>query len=221
MNKEGLPEEPEALDESLERRRREGARDLGLDDASALPLVRLLGNRTGLSKLPEKRRRRFREHLVRVVEEAFGAPPPSSPRAPSDEPSPEVAPLLEGACATCRGRCCQAGREHAFVDRETIQRFRGANPEASAEEVVLTYLAHLGEETYDRACVFQGALGCTLPRSMRAGICNSFFCTPLLELQKAAERMPIRHALVAALHGERLVRLQIVGGSPQAGSRAV
>lgn len=221
MLKDGLPEEPESLDDLLEKRRREEARRLDLDDPEHLPLVRLLGNRTGLSPLPEKRRRLFRAHLARVVDAAFGTPP-TSPNAPSSpEPSLATARLFGAACATCQGRCCQAGKDHAFVDEETIQRYRRAHPEASAEQVIEAYLGYLGEQSYDRGCVFQGPRGCTLPRPMRASICNDFFCTPLLEIGARDERKAPRHALVAALHGERLLRLRLVDGSPQTDSRAV
>lgn len=199
-------------DGSLEARRAELAQKLGLPAAESLPLITLPANRTLVRPLAERRKERFRAHLARVIDEAFTSPLSSAP--PRTSVDDGTSPLLGEACATCRGRCCHAGGEHAFLDVATIQAYRRAHPDATREDIAAAYSSRLAEEVYDRGCVFQAADGCRLPRTMRADICNSFLCTPLHEL-RAIEASRPAHVLLAAQHGDRLVRSALIGnGSP-------
>ena len=183
-----------------------------MPSAASLPLVTLPANRTRVRPLAERRKERFRAHLVRVINEAFAiaSTHPSASAAAEDGTSP----LLAEACATCRGRCCHAGGDHAFVDVATIQAYRRAHPEASREEIASAYLTRLAETSYDGGCVFQAEDGCRLPRTMRAHICNAFLCTPLQELRAIEASRPAA-VLMAAQHGDRVIRLALVeSGSP-------
>ena len=192
---------------AVQTRRAELARKLGLASPEALPLVSLPANRTRVRALPEHRRERFRAHLSRVVEEAFTGTPSVDIEVARDRDG--TSPLLGEACATCRGRCCHAGGDHAFLDVATVHAYLRAHPQASREEVMNAYLSRLADTTYGRGCVFQAEDGCRLPRTMRAGICNAFLCTPLQDL-RALEASKPAHVLLVAEHGERLVRLALV-----------
>lgn len=191
----------------VQARRAELARRLGLSSVEALPALALPANRTRVRPLPEHRKERFRAHLSRVVEEAFATPQPTE--APSARTDEGTSPLLGEACGTCQGRCCHAGGEHAFIDVATVHGYLRAHPDATRDEVTSAYLTRLGDTAYDRACVFQAEGGCRLPRSMRAGICNAFLCTPLHELRALEDSKPA-YVLLVAEHGDKVVRLAVV-----------
>lgn len=199
----------EFLGSSVEEHRAAMAKELGLSSPEALPLVLLPANRARSSLLSERRKKRFRAHLRKVVEEAFAIPlePLPTPKELGDSP------LLEQACATCRGRCCHAGGDHAFVDIAAIHAYRHAHPNASPDEIIDAYLARLGERTLDAGCVFQGEAGCLLERTMRAAICNQFLCSPL-EPWRASEALGTdTRALAVAMHGETIVRLSVIAST--------
>lgn len=187
------------------------AKELGLASPEALPLVLLPANRSQSSILSERRKKRFRAHLRKVVEEAFGTPLEPSPM-PNEL---GASPILEQACAICRGRCCHAGGDHAFVDIPTIHAYRHAHPEASPEEIIDAYLARLGERTMDSGCVFQGEKGCLLERTMRAAICNRFLCSPLEPWRASEASSKDIRALAIAMHGEKVVRLSVIASTQE------
>lgn len=196
----------------LEEQRAAIATDLGLAKPDSLPLLRLPANRAGLQPLSAARIQRFRAHLEHVVELAFARPAPIDD---GDEDGPassdlDEARLFESACATCRGNCCHAGGDHAFLNIAAIDRYRRARPDADPDDVVDDYLSRLGKESYARACVYQERTGCRLPRSMRADICNSFLCTPLLQLRESRKLTGSKRVLVASIHGDRLLRLSLI-----------
>jgi len=204
------PQDETGVDDALRARRGELAEALGLPSADALPLVSLPANRTRIRPLPERRRKHFLAHLNRVVDEAF-ATVPSHPTEPAHEED-GTSPWLGEACGTCRGRYCHAGGDHAFLDVVTIHAYRHDHPEATRDEVVDAYASRLGDAAYDRGCVYQADGGCRLPRTMRARICNTFLCTPLHEL-RSLETTQAAHVLLAAHHGDKLVRLTLVATS--------
>lgn len=82
-------------------------------------------------------------------------------------------------CSACKGACCAAGREHAFLRVRTMRDYAAAHPLLTDDEIVQAYLAHLPANALHPGCVYQGARGCTLPRDMRSAICNSYLCTGL------------------------------------------
>jgi predicted nucleic acid-binding Zn ribbon protein len=204
---------------AIDERRAQIGERAGLDDAATLPIAIVPANRTRVVELPAHRKRRFREHLERVVAEAFalrdaGSLPPPAPIAErGPEPDTDEFRLLGAGCAACRGKCCKQGGDRAFVDVPTIARHLVAHPRASADEVVAAYLAPLGGRTYERACVYQGERGCRLPRQMRARICNEYFCDGLEDLRRALAEGAAPRAIAAAVHDETIVRLAVVAPS--------
>ena len=158
-------------------------RQLGVERPEEYPLARVPAHAERTTRLPARRRRLFREHLRRMVAEAAARPAPAGydPTTWCEEPppTPELAAVLGRACGVCRGQCCRLGGERAYVSEETIRRHRAAHPEADDEQVVDAYMAHLATRTYADSCVYHAPGGCTLPRDMRAGICNRFLCDGL------------------------------------------
>jgi hypothetical protein len=96
--------------------------------------------------------------------------------------SPEPAGFRAVVART--GWCCRNGGDDAFLDDQTLARRRVANPEIAGEAIIRLYLARLPETVYQDSCIFHGKRGCTLDRSMRADICNTYFCGGLRAYMK-------------------------------------
>lgn len=182
--------------ERFERRagsvRTAAAPSLGVNDPDRYDLARVPYLRNRTTRLPARRRAAYVVHLRETVARAFterasGTQPPDfdlqhDQRNNAALRSQAIAVVLERGCAQCRGACCPQGGTRAFVDVPTIARYLVQFPTATEEDVVNAYLAYLGTRTIAEGCVNQGARGCTLPREMRAAICNKFLCDGLREL---------------------------------------
>lgn len=95
------------------------------------------------------------------------------------EPGGFTGTVARTACALCRGWCCSKGGEHAYLDERTMARVRGARPELDARAILRLYVDAAAEPAYADSCVFHGAGGCTLDRSLRSDLCNRYFCNGL------------------------------------------
>lgn len=138
-----------------------------------------------ISRLSGQRRREFRDYLKSLIERAAARPP--LPPEPIQEMSAEDARLQAAsgnACACCQGSCCRGGfHTHAYLGVETLQRYMAAHPAQSPRKVLASYMRHIGDETCENSCIYHQANGCSLPREMRAAICNHFYCSGLREFQ--------------------------------------
>jgi hypothetical protein len=122
---------------------------------------------------------RLKEHLrdvLREIREAKKAPLPT-PIEP--EPDGFKAVIARTACTLCKGHCCRNGADDAFLDDRTLARFKLTQPKISDQAIVRLYAGHVPSEGYIGSCIFHGKKGCTLGRSMRADICNTYFCRDL------------------------------------------
>ncbi len=154
-----------------------------------------------ISRLPAQRRRAFRDHLKSLIERAVTRPP-LPPESPQDNISAEDARLQAAsgsACACCQGSCCRGGAHtHAYLGVETLQRYMAAHPDQSPGKVLANYMRHIGDETCTGSCVYHRVDGCSLPREMRAAICNEFYCRGLREFQANAPATgPVRGFFIA------------------------
>jgi hypothetical protein len=150
-----------------------------------------------LVPIPEERRAAFRAHLERVAAEGLeeGHPTPAEPDFLAD-------PLLAQACALCEGQCCGNGGDRAYLDGRTLARFfaeRADGGGGTVEEAVALYLGYLAEESYEGGCIYQGARGCTLPRSLRAEVCNSHLCNGMRTLAAAIGREGTRAIILSTV----------------------
>lgn len=162
-----------------------GARRSAIPDPETYPITRLPAFRGKTSPLPKRRRQAFRSFLEQLLRECE--------TAGWELPSPETAPVSElpaassaaretvsgKACGGCRGYCCVAGGDHAWLTARTIRRYRREHPAAGPGEILAAYLALLGPRTYKGSCVYHGSNGCRLPREMRSDTCNRYFCPEL------------------------------------------
>lgn len=88
-------------------------------------------------------------------------------------------------CALCGGGCCTRGADHAYLGPVTLRRVMDAQPHLTPEQVVESYLAHVGKSTQAGSCINHTGTGCSLPRALRSDICNDFCCDALKQVQAA------------------------------------
>ena len=153
-----------------------------------LPLVILPSNDRSLSALPQSRKDAFVERLhslydsVRVDSEFVSVK--IDGKAPHDI---RTQSLLDSACAACRGHCCIGGGDHAHLDAESLALVIAAREISSWDELKTAYSSYFPTSSFHDSCVFHAEHGCTLPREMRAEICNRYLCGSLTELKRAVE----------------------------------
>jgi hypothetical protein len=137
-------------------------------------------NRKALAPVSAERVRRLRKHLVvalRAERELKHPEQSASPVRP--EPAGFAGRVARTACALCQGWCCKSGEEHAYIDERTMARVRRAQPDLDARAVLRLYCARVPAVGFEGSCVFHAREGCTLDRSLRSDICNSYFCSGL------------------------------------------
>jgi hypothetical protein len=90
------------------------------------------------------------------------------------------------------GWCCRNGGDDGFLDDRTMTRVRVARPDMDARAVRRLYIDRVPEAVYEDSCIFHGKRGCTLDRSLRADVCNSYFCGGLGAYMKTRAAVPTR-----------------------------
>jgi hypothetical protein len=146
------------------------ARRVPYPDDEALPVIVPRNDRSLVPTSPE-RVRRLREHLERLFISMRRDEPASKVRA---GPEGFAAHVAKVACALCRGWCCFNGEDDAFLDEATLARVPPGL--VSPAEAIEMYVERVPDAGYQNSCIFHGAKGCTLDRSMRSDVCNSYFC---------------------------------------------
>jgi hypothetical protein len=155
-------------------------------DGSQTVMVPL--NQRVLAPMPAERARRIREHLVRSLRELRTLKQPEHNATPlRPEPAGFAGTVTRAACALCQGFCCKGGGEHAYLDARDLARVRHARPELEARAVIRLYTERVPAEGYEGSCVFHGPQGCTLDRSLRSDVCNSYFCSALRDFVATAD----------------------------------
>ena len=142
-------------------------------DDDALPVM-VPRHARPLAPVATDRVRRLREHLVKALHEARELRYVDAPCPPP--PSGFAARVASTACGLCKGWCCRHGGDDSYLDGHTMVRIRRDMPDLDADAVVRLYAKHVPSAAYEGSCIFHGSKGCTLDRSLRADICNSYFC---------------------------------------------
>jgi hypothetical protein len=198
------------LMQSMIERSREAARERRLAAALRQAALRLVGSegrdpftlvvpaqRNGLTAVTPERRHRLRRHIAALLRstKAAGAVAAAEIAKPAQEPS-AVAPK---ACATCQGRCCGYGGERAYLTEATMARVAASGDRPSPGRILRRYMARVPREAVANSCIFHGAQGCTLDRSLRSDICNNHVCRPLRAYLRRASAPEARDVLIAAV----------------------
>ena len=130
-----------------------------------------------LAPVSPERIRRLRQHLIDVIldlRKAGAMRPTASAVAP--EPVGFTGVVARAACALCKGVCCRHGDDNGYIDDQALVRVQLENPRLSDEAILKLYLQRVPTTAYRDSCIFHGKKGCTLDRTMRADICNTYFC---------------------------------------------
>jgi hypothetical protein len=182
-------------------------------DDDSLPVMVPRNDKPLVAVKPE-RSRRLREHLLRLIREARDKKHWARPVSTVlQEPAEFPATVARTACALCEGWCCRNGDDDGFLDGWTLARVRAAEPDMTDGKLLRLYLARVPADAYRDSCIFHGRRGCTLDRSLRADICNYYYCAGLGAYMKTEAITPIT---VIAGEGEKMRTSPVL--TPQASS---
>ena len=149
------------------------------DDDDGLPVMVPRNDKAAVPISPE-RVRRLRKHLVvtlRTLRSMKNSEHSVSPLRP--EPEGFAGRAARTACSLCKGWCCRNGEDTAFLDETTMARVRCARSALDVRAVLRLYVERVPKVGYEDSCIFHGKQGCTLDRSLRSDVCNSYFCSGL------------------------------------------
>ena len=149
-----------------------------------------------------ERVRRLRKHLVVALRALRAMKDPKHSVSPlRPEPEGFAGRVARAACSLCKGWCCSNGADHAFLDEGTMAPVRRAKLTLDARTVLRLYLERVPEVGYEGSCIFHGKQGCTLDRSLRSDVCNSYFCDELESYM--ADGAPVRPTMIIAGVGDK------------------
>jgi hypothetical protein len=152
------------------------------------------------SNLAQRRRRRYRDLLNRLIAQAVvsQAPPPDLSEHVSPPVQDEGAAQLAGqVCALCQGGCCTKGGDSAYLSVDTIRRVMALHPQWRPRDVLSAYLDRLSAKTQTGSCINHTEQGCSLPREMRSDTCNHYLCATQKDLHSRLEDAPALLGVVA------------------------
>jgi len=154
-----------------------------LSDPPSAHLAILPVNTRPLVSLSERRKQDFLKHLTTIYHDITEKRPSSTKvyATQIDKPlNKEDNELLGKACATCKGKCCNLGAEHAFQDTASLSYYLESQTGiANLEKLLQQYSQNFPIATYQNSCVFQGKVGCTLPLKLRSFTCKNYRCAEL------------------------------------------
>ncbi len=187
-------------------------------DHGSIPVAVVPANTRETEPVPPSVRRAFLERLQVSLDrsadarrrdgEVLSAPPPER-----DVPTPraeEMAAVLGRSCATCRGECCTAGGDHAFLRADSVARIRREHQALGDAELLALYNAHVPQRHYRGSCLFHETTGCALPRSLRSDLCNRYVCGGLTQLTAALDATGGTMAFVGAADSVHLRRMALI-----------
>ena len=184
-----------------------GSVDEGAVDGYRTVTVPLNGKR--LAAVPRERVRRIREHLVRSLRDLRTMKRPDQNASPlRPEPAGFGGVVARAGCTLCAGFCCKGGGDHAYLDDRDMARVRQARPELEARGVIRLYVERVPAESYEGSCVFHGPQGCTLERSLRSDVCNSYFCNALRDFVATAKSA--NSVVVTASDGKAMRKSEVL-----------
>lgn len=119
------------------------------------------------------------ELLRNIPARPSARPAAAAPRAGDPPPT-----RFADACAACRGHCCRKGGNDAYLDETAIRRAWARHPRLGRRALKQRYLEAIPERAFEDSCIYHAKDGCSLPRTLRAGVCEAYLCGPLERLAK-------------------------------------
>lgn len=187
-------------------------------DGGTIPVAVVPANTRETEPVPPSVRRAFLERLQASLDRNAELPsrtddmPGASPpvhEAPSAR-AEELAALLGRSCATCRGECCTAGGDHAFLRADSVARIRHEHQSLGDAGLLALYNAHVPQRHYRGSCLFHETTGCALPRTLRSDLCNRYICGGLTQLTSALDATGGTVAFVGAADSVHLRRMALI-----------
>ena len=187
----------------------------GEPDADRIALVSLPRGLDRLEPLTDERRERYRTHLLTCLADALACN--DIDELPRDQhydahdrclqteqflaQRPRLAQLSDQLCGHCRGGCCAAGSDQAYLTAISLRRVLDANPGMTGDALVQGYLDCLPAQSVAGSCINQTATGCALSRELRSDVCNGYFCPEVKLLQEQWEtRNPPKLLVIQRAH---------------------
>ncbi len=158
---------------------------------STIHEVRVPAQQAPLSEPEPGRIRALKRHLIESLRDLREARRPDRLiQPPSPEPDAYAAAVVREGCTQCRGSCCLGGGTHAYLDERTMARVRRALPDLDAGAIIRRYTDAIAPLGYAGSCLFHGPAGCTLPKPLRAELCNAYYCNGLKDFMAMDPRPP-------------------------------
>jgi hypothetical protein len=175
------------LEQEMAAHRKQASAVLGVRRSDSYPMVVVPDDPAGINRLPESRKQVHWAFIYDLCVKTIDSGNDADNASPDADPAGMDPPatIALHVCAVCRGACCHLGKDHAFLDEAAICRFKGHSGITNPLDIVHAYAVNLPPMAVVNGCVYQSEQGCTLPRWMRADICNAYRCKGL----KQAERM--------------------------------
>jgi hypothetical protein len=149
-------------------------------DHDSLPVIVPRSDKR-LAPVSPERILRLRTHLIDVILGLRGSAPVPTATDIASQPNGFTGVVVRAACGLCKGACCSHGDDHGYIDDRALTGVRLENPQLSVEAILKLYLERIPTTAYRDSCIFHGKCGCTLDRSMRSDVCNTYFCNGLMD----------------------------------------
>lgn len=160
-------------------------------------LVSVASGASKISNLPQQRKRAFRDHLNETIAVAMSNVRTEntgyhknltrlSNQKKNAEQLPALPQFTDMTCGQCKGGCCIAGTNKAFVEAPLIRRVMDDNRSLRPMDIYHLYMDHLPNKSITGSCVYHTEKGCNLPRELRSDVCNGYLCDPLDQHHKAS-----------------------------------
>lgn len=177
--------------------------------AESMPILWMRVHDVTLVPLPQAKREDQTRHLRALAETAADGAAAEPERVGTTPARAEIQ-----MCTWCQGRCCRDGGDHhAFIGAAHLRRWQNDHPGSSLADAAQAYIDALPEVHAEMSCCYHGPQGCTLPRSMRASICNRHVCEALGKLQVLCDEDAARDVvLVMGRREAEAVRLAAADG---------
>lgn len=168
---------------------------LDYDKASHVKRISIPSSNQEDRALTSERIEEYSRHLDKIIESAISLEL-NAPNSQDEDAKytlektearlfgkPALSNLSDRFCTICRGGCCAAGNNHAYLSATTILNSILNETLISKQEIKARYLSLLPESVITNSCINHTQTGCALPRELRSDICNGYYCNPLENFQ--------------------------------------